>query len=113
MKEEEERRDRRRQEDAEKGEEERKEVGEGEVEEEKKVVRYHSISHNQLYHHTACNFILQLMPTLITTHSTFIFSTRLVSMTMEAALWSQMSRQKSPTVSGRGPCVAMYSLRRL
>ena len=108
MKEEEERRGRRRQEDAEKGEEERKEVGEGEVEEEKKVVRYHSISHNQL-----CNFILQLMPTLIATHSTFIFSTRLVSMTMEAALWSQMSRQKSPTVSGRGPCVAMYSLRRL
>ena len=28
-------------------------------------------------------------------------------------LWSQISRQKSPTVSGRGPWLAMYSFSRL
>ena len=40
---------------------------------------------------------------------TFIFSTRLVSMIMVLTLWSHTILQKSPNVSGSGPCVAMYS----
>ncbi len=46
-------------------------------------------------------------------HLTFIFSTRLVSITTVGTLWSQIMRQKSLMVSGRGPWAAMYSFLRL
>ena len=39
----------------------------------------------------------------------FVFSCRLVNMTMVVTLLSHTILQKSPKVSGRGPCVAMYS----